>query len=149
MDLNKVMLIGNVGADPEYHDMSGDKQLARFSLATSRKWKKNGEMHEDTQWHNVVVFNQYLLDVVKNFVVKGTRLYLEGELKTRSYEKDGAKQFITEIIVPQVRGEIMVIARGKGWDDSASNPADRPSQQHSSTSSASSGLEDYDDDIPF
>lgn len=147
MDLNKVMLIGNVGADPEYHDMGNDKQLARFSLATSRKWKKGGELHEDVSWHNVVVFNPYLLDVVKKFVQKGTRLYLEGETKTRSYEKDGAKQYITEVIVPQVRGEIMVIARGKGWDDSNSNPADRPSQPASGSSSPP--LDDYDDDIPF
>ena len=148
MDLNKVMLIGNVGADPEYHQMSGDKELARFSLATSRKWKKDGQQHEDTSWHNIVVFNPYLIDkVIKKFVQKGTRLYLEGEIKTRSYEKDGNKQFITEIIVPQIRGEMMVIARGKGWDDSDSNPADRPSSPTYEPSSQQP--EDYDDDIPF
>lgn len=150
MDLNKAVLMGNVGQDPEFHTMQNSgNELARFSLATSRKWTKDGKQNEDTSWHNIVVFNPYLIKVVRDFICKGTRIYLEGEIKTRSYEKDGIKQYITEIVIPQVRGEIIVIARGKGWDDSDSNPADRPNQQASQPSSQASEQEDYDDDIPF
>ncbi len=154
MDLNKVMLIGNVGGDPIFHNMGDDKRLAKFSVATSRKWKdkRSGEQREDTAWHNIVVFNPYLVKVVDDWIAKGTRIYLEGEIKTRSYEKDGEKKYITEIIIPQVKGEIMIIARGKGWKD------DRTPEAAGTRSEAGGPRpigdytppqDDYDDDIPF
>ena len=145
MDLNKVMLIGNLGSDPEYHDMNTGKRMAKFSVATKRVWKKDGQKQEQVNWHNIVIFNPYLIEnVVDRWLEKGTRVYLEGEVTTRSYEKDGEKKYITEIVIPQVRGELFVLARGKGWKDEPTEPG-RPAT--SSTPAPSS--DDFDDDIPF
>jgi len=141
VDLNKVMLIGNVGQDPTFHKMTGDAQLAKFSVATSRKWKDKatGDKKEETSWHNIVVFSPYIVALVEKMVQKGTRVYVEGELKTRTYMKDDEKKYITEIILPQVKGELMIIARGKGWKDEGATP-DRP---------APTVDPGFDDDIPF
>ena len=157
MDLNKVMLIGNVGGDPTYHQMGSEKNLAKFSVATSRKWKdkKSGEQREDTAWHNIVVFNPYLVKVVEDWIIKGTRVYIEGEIKTRSYDKDGEKKYITEIII-SIKGEIMIVARGKGWRDDRT-PADAgtrsgaggPRPASESMPPMRPQPDDYDDDIPF
>jgi single-strand DNA-binding protein len=151
MDLNKVAIMGNVGGDPEYHSMRGDEELCKFSVATSRKWKnKNtGEQHEDTQWHNVVVFNKYIVNLCKQYVQKGTRVYLEGEMKTRSWDKDGETKYITELIIPNVKGELIIIARGKGWnEDKPRHPADQSTddfiREYDSAKRAGE-----DDDIPF
>lgn len=153
MDLNRATLVGNLGVEPKYHTMGNDKEMAKFSLATSRKWKQGGEMVEDVQWHNIIVFNPYLIEkVVRPMLTKGTRVFLEGEIKTRSYEKDGVTQYITEIIVPQIRGEILVLARGKGGD-SNTGAQNHHGQAGASTSASSSGRyqqpDEFDDDIPF
>jgi single-strand DNA-binding protein len=160
MDLNKVAIMGHVGQDPVYHDMGSGGQLCKFSVATSRRWKNknSGEKQEDTSWHNVVVFNPYLVDICKSWLQKGTRIYLEGELKTRTYEKDGEKKYITEIIVPQVKGELFVIEKGKGWDVNETPGAERGRYGGGSAggptrmgraAAAAVGKDDYDDDIPF
>ncbi len=142
MDLNKVMLIGNVGADPEFHDMKGGGELAKFSVATTRKWRKDGQLNEDTSWHNIVVFNPYVIKAVRDFVRKGTRVYIEGEIKKRSYEKDGVTQWITEIIVPQIRGDMILLGKSRGESQSSGEGrATSSTPQHSS--------DDFDDDIPF
>jgi single-strand DNA-binding protein len=110
---------------------------------------------EDTSWHNIVVFNPYLVTVCENWLQKGTRVYIEGELKTRSYEKDGEKKYITEVIVPQVKGELFVIEKGKGWNTNETPGSER------SRGSGSGGMQpagaaarratdtEFDDDIPF
>lgn len=149
MDLNKVQLIGNVGQDPKYHKY-GDKELCKFSVATTRKWNQNGERREETAWHNIVVFNTYLVEVCKKFVQKGTRIYLEGESMTRAYEKDGETKYINEIRVPQIKGELFVLARGKGWDDDNTGvqnaPASNPPYDGPPAGDPGDG---FDDDIPF
>ena len=157
MDLNKVMIMGHLGQDPVYHDMGSGGQLCKFSVATSRRWKNknSGEKQEDTSWHNIVVFNPFLVDnVCKPWIQKGTRVYLEGELKTRTYEKDGEKKYITEIIVPQVKGELFVIEKGKGWDVNETPGSNRqyggnggPQRAGEAAAKATSG--DFDDGIPF
>lgn len=140
MNLNKVQLIGNVGADPEFHTMQSGGEMVRLSVATTRKWKnKNtGAMEEDTQWHRVVVFAPFLVNLVKDMVKKGTKVYVEGELKTRSYEQDGVKKYTTEINVPQVVGTIIVLANYKERNET-----------HSTPQSSASSSQDFDDDIPF
>jgi single-strand DNA-binding protein len=159
MDLNKITLMGHLGKDPEFHAMGTGGELCKFSVATTRKWKdKNtGERKEDTAWHNVVVFNSYLVDICRSWLQKGTRVYIEGEIKTRSYEKDGEKKWITEIIVPQIKGELFVIEKGKGWNVNETPGAERgryssgsggPKQAGAAAQSAVGG-DDYDDDIPF
>jgi single-strand DNA-binding protein len=145
MDINKVTLMGHVGQEPTFHKMA-NSDLAKFSMATSRKWKDKatGEKKEETSWHNIVVFNPYLVDVVRNWIQKGSRVYIEGELKTRSYDKEGVKKYITEIIIPQVKGELFVIEKGKGWDTNETPGAER---KRGSGSNAPQRFED--DDIPF
>jgi len=157
MDLNKVILMGHVGQDPTYHQMKSGTQLCKFSIATSRRWKdKNtGEKREDTSWHNIVVFNPYLVTICETWLQKGTRVYIEGELKTRTYEKDGEKKYITEVIVPQVKGELFVIEKGKGWNTNETPGSERsrgegsggPRQMGQVARDATDG--EFDDDIPF
>lgn len=151
MDLNKVCLMGHLGKDPTFHSMTNGTELAKFSIATTRKWKDkgSGERREDTSWHNIVVFNQFLVDVVHSWLQKGTRVYLEGELKTRSYEKEGETKWITEVIIPQVKGELFVVEKGKGW-----NVNETPGSERRGSGTTDGGLQkpstdDFDDDIPF
>lgn len=146
MDINKAILMGHVGMEPTFHQTKAGLQMAKFSVATSRKWtdKNSGEKKEDTVWHNIVIFNKYLVKLTENFVQKGTKVYLEGETKTRKYMKDDIERYITEIIIPQVKGELIIIARGKGWSD------DKPAtNQPSRQAPPPAGSDDYDDDIPF
>lgn len=145
MDLNRAIVMGHVGREPTYHHMRNtDGQLCKFSVATSRKWKDkaSGEQKEETQWHNIVIFNKYLVDLCERFVQKGTRVYIEGEIKTRKYVKDDIDHYITEIAVPQVKGELIIVEKGKGWGDktSSSQPTDYAKPP---------SPDDYDDDIPF
>jgi single-strand DNA-binding protein len=151
------MLMGHVGQDPTFHQMGAGGQLAKFSVATTRRWndKATGQKKEDTSWHNIVVFSPFLVTVVENWIQKGSRVYIEGELKTRSYEKDGEKKWITEIILPQIKGELFVIEKGKGWDTNETPGSERgrgggsggPQQAGRVASKATGG--DFDDDIPF
>ncbi len=158
MDLNRVCLMGHVGQEPQYHQMGSGTNLCKFSIATSRRWKdKNtGEKKEDTSWHNIVVFNPYLVTICENWLQKGTRIYLEGELKTRTYEKDGVKKYITEVIIPQVKGELFVIEKGKGWDTNETPGSERGRGSGSGGPQQAGGITypgknpgDFDDDIPF
>jgi single-strand DNA-binding protein len=154
MDLNKAMLIGNVGRDPEYHDMQSGGQLCKFSIATTRKWKNknSGEMNEQTTWHNIVIFNKYLVTFCKQFVQKGSRVYIEGEISSRNYDKDGVKHWITEITIPQVKGDLILLGKGKDSDDgSPRHPADQTSDQFRKELGPNYGKDpdEYDDDIPF
>ena len=158
IDLNKVTLMGHVGQEPTYHMMGSGTNLCKFSVATSRRWKDKGtgEKKEDTSWHNIVVFNPYLVTICEQWLAKGTRIYIEGELKTRTYDKDGEKKYITEVIVPQVKGELFVIEKGKGWNTNETPGSERgrggggsggPQQAGAVGRQATGG--DYDDDIPF
>jgi len=138
--------MGHVGMDPTFHQTRAGLQMAKFSVATSRKWtdKETQEKREDTSWHNIVIFNKYLVKLTEQFVQKGTKVYLEGESKTRKYMKDDIERYITEIIIPQVKGELIIIARGKGWSD------DRPAaSQPAADMHMRATDEGYDDDIPF
>jgi len=161
--------MGHVGQEPTYHAMQSGTELCKFSVATSRKWKDkgSGERKEDTSWHNIVVFNPYLVDICRAWLQKGTRVYLEGELKTRTYEKDGEKKYITEVVVPQVKGELFVIEKGKGWNVNETPGSERRGggttrghtnlgaasglgrEPGSDDSPAGQGGGDFDDDIPF
>lgn len=147
-DVNKVIIIGNVGKEPEFHPFkSGEGEVAKFSIATSHKYKdKSGDKQEITQWHNIVTFNKQLVGFIKRFVAKGTRVYIEGEIQTRSYEKDGEKKYITEIVLPNFTGRLEIQARWKGADDSQSQ-----GQQQTTSAPADGGsaYDDFDDDIPF
>jgi single-strand DNA-binding protein len=104
MSLNKAMLIGNVGQDPEIRQMPNGNAVANLSLATSETWKdKNtGDKQEKTEWHRVVVFGN-LANIVESYVRKGSKLYIEGKIQTRSWEQDGVKKYSTEIVANQLQ----------------------------------------------
>lgn len=107
--LNKVQLIGFLGADPEVRYTQGQEAVARVRVATSETWKKNGEKHERTEWHNVVFFGK-LAEIVGEHLKKGSLVYVEGHLQTRSWEKEGETRYTTEVIA---EGMKMLLSGGK------------------------------------
>ena len=110
--LNKVLLIGNVGRDPEVHHTTNGNMIARFSLATSETWrdKATGERKERTEWHNVVIFNENLGKVVEAYVRKGSKVYLEGQLQTRKFtDRDGNERGSTEIVLQRYQGSLALL----------------------------------------
>ena len=146
--LNKVLLIGRLGADPEIKQMVNGKSVARLSLATSNTWKdKNtGEKKEKTEWHRVVFFGRPA-EIIDQYVKKGQELYVEGSLSTSKYEKDGIERYTTNII-----GSSFNFISGSGGASSASNSnqfEDNNMNQSPSSSQESSNKDDFEDDIPF
>ena len=110
--LNKVLLIGNVGRDPEVHHTTNGNMIVKFSLATSETWrdKVTGERKERTEWHNVVVFNENLGKVVEAYVRKGSKVYLEGQLQTRKFtDRDGNERGTTEIVLQRYQGALTLL----------------------------------------
>lgn len=107
--LNKASIIGNVGKDPEIRSMQSGDKVASFSIATSEKWKdKSGEQKEKTEWHNIVVFGN-LVKVVEQYVSKGSKLYIEGKLQTRSWEQNGEKKYTTEIVLQGFDSKLIML----------------------------------------
>ena len=102
MSINKVILVGNVGQDPEIRTLSDGREIANFSLATSESWKdkSTGEKKEKTEWHRLVIFSQGLVNIVKNYVKKGTKLYIEGAIQSRKWtDNQGVEKTTTEIVL--------------------------------------------------
>ena len=151
--VNKVILVGNVGNDPEVRYMPNGNAVANVSVATSDSWKdrNTGDQQERTEWHRVVFFNR-LAEIVEQYVKKGTKLYLEGRLQTRSWEQDGAKRYSTEIVANEMQ---MLDSRGAGgvnqeFGDQAPPAApSQDSEKGSSQQPSSSNFDNFDDDIPF
>jgi single-strand DNA-binding protein len=114
--LNKVTLIGNVGKDPEIRSLTSGDRVANFSLATSETWtdKRSGEKKERTEWHRVCCFNDGLVGVIEKYVRKGTKLYIEGALQTRKWEKDGRDNYSTEVVLQRFNGTLILLG---GRDD--------------------------------
>jgi len=140
--VNKVILIGNVGKDPEVKHLENGTTLAKFSLATTEVYKKDNEKRSTTEWHNIVAFRN-LGDIVKNYVKKGDALYIEGKIQTRSWEdKDGNRKYITEILC----NNIQMLGSGKS-DDSSTNS--EPETTQASKAENSNTIPDEGDDLPF
>ena len=148
--LNKVLLIGRLGADPEIKQMVNGKSIARFSLATSNTWKdKNtGERKEKTEWHRVVIFNEGLVNVVQQYVKKGAQVYIEGQLTTRKWtdEKSGQDKYSTEIVL-QGYNSTFTILSGKNNQNIASQDSSESKSALPNEKDISS--KDLDDEIPF
>src|SRR5476649_205716 len=110
--VNKVILVGNLGKDPEVRRMTSGDPVVNLSLATSETWrdKANGERKEKTEWHRVVIFNKNLADVAEKYLRKGAKVYVEGSLQTRKWtDKDGAEKYSTEIVLQNFRGELTML----------------------------------------
>lgn len=142
--VNKVILVGNLGADPEIRRTQDGRPIANLRIATSETWrdKTSGERKEKTEWHRVVVFNEGLCKVVEQYVKKGAKVYIEGQLQTRKWtDKDGVEKYSTEVVLNGFSA-VLTMLDGKSDDAPASEiRASRPAANHS--------REDMDDEIPF
>ena len=147
--LNKVLLIGRLGADPEIKQMVNGKSVARLSLATSQSWKdKNtGERKEKTEWHRVVVFNEGLVNVVQQYLKKGAQVYVEGQITTRKWkdEQSGQDKYSTEVVIQGYYSSLTLLGGG----NSSGCIANDNSQISNNTEDLSQVQNDMDDDIPF
>ncbi len=126
--VNKVILIGNVGRDPEIRTLQNGGRLASFTLATSESWKDRttGERREKTEWHRIAVYNDSLIGVIERFVKKGSKLYLEGSLETRKWnDQSGQEKQTTEVVLKQFRSELTLLD-GRGEGGSGGGGGDRP-----------------------
>ncbi|MBI1234690.1 MAG: single-stranded DNA-binding protein [Alphaproteobacteria bacterium] len=116
--VNKVILVGNLGADPEIRSLNSGDKVANIRIATSETWrdKNSGERREKTEWHNVVMFDQNLVKVAENYLKKGSKVYVEGQLQTRKWQdRDGNDRYTTEVVLQRFRGELhMLDSRGGG-----------------------------------
>lgn len=141
--VNKVILVGNLGRDPETRYMPSGGAVTNASIATSRTWKDRdtGEKKERTEWHRLVFFNR-LGEIAGEYLRRGSKVYVEGELRTRDWEKDGQKHYTTEIVVSEMQ---MLDSRGDSSDGQQRN--DSPRQQEPDYGPPPE--DDFDDDIPF
>ncbi|MBN1325001.1 MAG: single-stranded DNA-binding protein [Alphaproteobacteria bacterium] len=145
--INKVILVGNLGQDPQVRTMQSGQKVVSFSLATSDRWKDKatGEQKEQTEWHRVVVFNPNLAEVAERMLQKGTKLYIEGSLKTRKWQNtQGADVFTTEVILNPYSGQMVILGGAKGVDGGEHSHAAMPQQPREEISVTEIG-----DDIPF
>jgi single-strand DNA-binding protein len=164
--VNKVILVGNLGRDPESRTMQNGGKVVSFSLATSETWndKASGERKEKTQWHRIAIFNERLADVAEKYLKKGMKVYLEGQLESRKYtDKDGQERETTEVVLARFRGELTMLdgrggeggygGEGGGYRSDrapARSPAAAPAARGGGTGpSWEPAGGDLDDEIPF
>lgn len=161
--VNKVILVGNLGRDPEIRTMQSGGRVANLSVATSETWrdKASGERKERTEWHRVVVFNDNLVKVCESYLRKGSKVYIEGQLETRKWQdQSGQDKYSTEVVLRPFRGEItMLDTRGGGGGDFGGDPGGYGGDGGGSSGGSSGGSGggrgpapsrgDLDDDIPF
>ena len=148
--LNKVLLIGRLGADPEIKQMVNGKSVARLSLATSNTWKdKNtGEKKEKTEWHRVVIFNEGLVNVVQQYVKKGAQVYIEGQLTTRKWkdEKSGLDRYSTEVVLQGFNSSFKILS---SKNNQIENQRENNTEKSSLPNDENVPSNDLDDEIPF
>lgn len=146
--LNRAMLIGHLGRDPEIKNMQNGGKIANLSVATSERWrdKGTGERREKTEWHRVVVFNENLVEIIRKYAVKGSKVYLEGKLQTRKWtDQKGNERYTTEIVLANFDGKVVLLdSAGERQDNHGEDDGKAASQQSSGGTGG-----DLDDDIPF
>ncbi len=150
--VNKVILVGNLGRDPETRQTQDGRPIVNMSVATSENWKdrQTGERRERTEWHRVVIFNDRLGEVAQNYLRKGSKVYLEGQLQTRKWtDQSGQEKYTTEVVLGRFRGELTMLDSradsGGGGRDYGGEQAAAPAAARDSGPSST----DLDDDIPF
>jgi single-strand DNA-binding protein len=142
--VNKVILVGNLGKDPEVRRMTSGDPVVNLSIATSESWrdKASGERKEKTEWHRVVIFNKNLAEVAEKYLRKGSKVYVEGQLQTRKWtDKDGAEKYSTEVVLQNFRGELTMLDGRNGGEGGGSRGAGE--------APASFQRDELDDEIPF
>jgi single-strand DNA-binding protein len=146
--VNKVILVGNLGKDPEVRRMTSGEPVVNLSVATSESWrdKASGERKEKTEWHRVVIFNKNLADVAEKYLRKGSKVYVEGQLQTRKWtDKDGQEKYSTEVVLQNFRGELTMLD-GRGGEGGSSGGG---GGRGASEAPASFQRDEMDDEIPF
>jgi len=151
--VNKVILVGNLGRDPEIRTLNSGDKVANLSVATSETWRdrNSGERRERTEWHRVVIFNDNLVKVAENFLKKGSKIYIEGALQTRKYEQGGQEKFSTEVVLQKFRGELtMLDGKGEGGGRDEGDFGGYSSGGRTQSSGPKENFTaDLDDEIPF
>lgn len=144
--INKVILIGNLGADPEIRSMQDGRPVCNLRVATSENWKdkSSGERRERTEWHRVVIFNEGLCRIAEQYLKKGSKVYLEGQLQTRKWEKDGQDHYSTEVVLQGFNSSLtMLDSRQDGAQETSTD------YQNAKSGGEASSDEKIDDEIPF
>jgi single-strand DNA-binding protein len=162
--INKVILVGNLGADPEIRSLNSGDKVCNLSIATSESWKdkQSGEKREKTEWHRVVIFNDNLVRVCENYLKKGSKVYIEGSLQTRKWQdRDGNDKYTTEIVLQRYRGELAMLdsrgggsgggSGGGGYNQDQGGNGNNQGGGSRSASAQEGPAQDFDldDDIPF
>jgi single-strand DNA-binding protein len=153
--VNKVILLGNLGRDPEIRSMQSGSKMATFSMATSKRWrdKNTQEQRDKTSWHNIVVFGDGLVDIVEKYVKKGSKIYVEGELQTRKWQdKDGSDRYTTEVVLQGFNSNLTLLDSrnaNTNIENQAINTDQTASNFENPTSLKNSDSSESDDDIPF
>jgi single-strand DNA-binding protein len=163
--VNKVILVGNLGRDPEVRHTQDGQKIVHLALATSERWRdrNTGEQRDRTEWHRVVIFNERLGEIAEKYLAKGRQVYVEGQLQTRKWtDQSGQERYTTEVVLQRFRGELTLLG-GRG-DDMGAEPGDEPQDDFGRASSQPSrggggrggggrqqggGFDDLDDEIPF
>ena len=143
--VNKVILVGNLGKDPEVRRMTSGDPVVNLSIATSESWrdKASGERKEKTEWHRVVIFNKNLAEVAEKYLRKGSKVYVEGQLQTRKWtDKDGAEKYSTEVVLQNFRGELTMLDGRNGGEGGGGG-------RGAGEAPASFQRDEMDDEIPF
>jgi len=152
--VNKVILVGNLGRDPEIRSLQDGNRVANLSVATSESWrdKSSGERRERTEWHRVVIFNERLVEVAEKYLKKGAKVYLEGQLQTRKWtDQSGAEKYTTEVVLQRFRGELTMLDSRGGGGGGEGGPGE-PASEPATAGGAGRGpapVSDLDDEIPF
>ncbi len=157
--VNKVILVGNLGRDPEIRTMQNGNRVANLSMATSERWfdKQANERREKTEWHRVVIFDEKLIDVVEQYVHKGSKIYLEGQLQTRKWtDQSGVEKYSTEVVLQRFRGVLTMLDSKGDSDDASSGDMDGDTGGYTGgdtgggdQSGGTGPSPDLNDDIPF
>ena len=164
--VNKVILVGNLGRDPEARNMQNGGKVVSFSVATSESWsdRASGERKEKTQWHRVAIFNEKLGEIAEKYLRKGSKVYLEGQIESRKYtDKDGQEREITEVVLSRFRGELTLLdsrGAGEGGSEYGGRSGGYGGEERAPARSGGGGAappakkgwdagKDLDDDIPF
>ncbi len=149
--VNKVIIMGNLGKDPEIRNFPNGGRVCNFSVATSESWrdKNSGEKQERTQWHNISILSDPLVNIAERFLKKGSKVYLEGQLETRKWQDNsGSDRYSTEIVLRPYKGEITLIDN-KADSNMSNEPTSNNQMDEIQENSVSPNVDDFDDEIPF
>tara|TARA_B100001121_G_C18488825_1_gene526253 strand:- start:35 stop:496 length:462 start_codon:yes stop_codon:yes gene_type:complete len=149
--VNKVIIMGNLGKDPEIRNFPNGGRVCNFSVATSESWrdKNSGEKQERTQWHNISILSEPLVNIAERFLKKGSKVYLEGQLETRKWQDNsGSDRYSTEIVLRPYKGEITLIDN-RADSNMTNEPISNNQMDEIQENSLSPNVDDFDDEIPF